>query len=101
SPCNKREPGTGCSALDGVNRGHAILGTSERCIAAHPSDLAVALVALDAVVHTEGRAGERRIPIDDFFLLPGDTPHLEHPLAHGDLVVAIDVPPLSFASRSL
>lgn len=101
SPCNKREPGTGCSALEGVNRGHAILGTSERCIATHPSDLAVALVALDAVVHTEGPTGERRIPIDDFFLLPGDTPHLEHPLAHGELVVAIEVPPLSYARRSL
>jgi xanthine dehydrogenase YagS FAD-binding subunit len=101
SPCNKREPGSGCSALEGVNRGHAILGTSERCIATHPSDLAVALVALDAVVHTEGHAGERHIPIDDFFLLPGDTPHIEHPLEHGELIVAIEVPALPFARRSL
>ncbi len=101
SPCNKREPGSGCSALDGVNRGHAILGTSERCIATHPSDLAVALVALDAVVRTEGAAGERHIPIDDFFLLPGDTPHIEHPLEHGELVVAIEIPALPFARRSL
>ena len=101
SPCNKREPGTGCSALDGINRGHAILGTSEQCIATHPSDLAVALVALDAVVRTEGPAGERRIPIDDFFLLPGDSPHIEHPLSHGELIVAIEIPSLPFARRSL
>jgi xanthine dehydrogenase YagS FAD-binding subunit len=101
SPCNKREPGTGCSALEGVNRGHAILGTSEQCIATHPSDLAVALVALDAVVRTEGPGGERAIAIDDFFLLPGDTPQVEHPLAHGELVVAIEIPPLPFARRSL
>lgn len=100
-PCNKREPGTGCSALDGVNRGHAILGTSEHCIATHPSDLAVALVALDAVVHVEGSDGERVIPIDEFFLLPGDTPHLEHPLAHGELVVAIELPALPLARTSL
>lgn len=101
SPCNKREPGSGCAALDGINRGHAILGTSEHCIATHPSDLAVALVALDAVVHTEGPAGERAITIDDFFLLPGDTPHVEHPLEHGELIVAIEVPALPTARRSL
>jgi xanthine dehydrogenase YagS FAD-binding subunit len=86
SPCNKREPGTGCSALDGLHRGHAILGTSEHCIATHPSDVAVALVAFDAVVHTLGPAGRRRIAIDDFFLLPGATPEREHPLEHGDVV---------------
>jgi xanthine dehydrogenase YagS FAD-binding subunit len=101
SPCNKREPGSGCSALDGVNRGHAILGTSEHCIATHPSDLAVALAALDAVVHTEGPAGERAIAIDDFFLLPGDPPQIEHPLEHGELIVAIEVPALPFARSSL
>jgi xanthine dehydrogenase YagS FAD-binding subunit len=101
SPCNKRVPGTGCSALDGINRGHAVLGTSEHCIATHPSDLAVALVALDAVVHTQGPGGERAIPIDDFFLLPGDTPHLEHPLEHGELIVAIVVPALPLARPSL
>jgi xanthine dehydrogenase YagS FAD-binding subunit len=101
SACNKRAPGSGCAALEGVNRGHAILGTSEHCIATHPSDLAVALVALDAVVHTEGPTGQRAIPVDDFFLLPGDTPHLEHPLEHGELVVAIEVPPLPVARRSL
>jgi xanthine dehydrogenase YagS FAD-binding subunit len=101
SPCNKREPGTGCSALDGINRGHAVLGTSEHCIATHPSDLAVALVALDAVVHTEGQSGERAIPIDEFYLLPGDTPHREHPLHHGELIVAIEVPASPVARTSL
>ena len=99
--CNKREPGSGCAALDGFNRGHAILGTSEHCIAMHPSDLAVALVALDAVVHTSGPSGERAIPIDEFFLLPGDTPQREHPLEHGELVVAIEVPAVPLARRSL
>jgi xanthine dehydrogenase YagS FAD-binding subunit len=92
SPCNKREPGSGCAALDGFNRGHAILGTSEHCIATHPSDVAVALVAFDAVIRTVGPAGERAIPFDDFFLLPGDTPQLEHPIAPGELIVGIDVP---------
>jgi xanthine dehydrogenase YagS FAD-binding subunit len=101
SPCNKRMPGSGCAALEGFNRGHAILGTSEHCIAAHPSDLAVALVALDAVVHTRGPRGERAIPIDDFFLLPGETPHLEHPLEHGELIVAIEVPGTPAARTSL
>ena len=101
SPCNKREPGSGCSALEGFNRGHAILGTSEHCIATHPSDLAVALVAFDAVVHTVGPAGERAIALDDLFLLPGDTPHLEHPLNHGELIVRIDVPAARVARRSI
>jgi len=101
SPCNKREPGTGCSASHGINRGHAILGTSEHCIATHPSDVAVALVALDAIVHIEGPAGARSIPISDFFLLPGETPHLEHPLEHGDLIVAIEVPSSPVARTSL
>ena len=101
SPCNKREPGTGCAALEGLNRGHAILGTSERCIATHPSDLAVALVAFDAVVHTVGPAGERAIAADDFFLLPGATPEREHPLAQGELIVAIEVPAARVARRSV
>jgi xanthine dehydrogenase YagS FAD-binding subunit len=92
SPCNKRDPGSGCAALEGFNRGHAILGTSEYCIATHPSDVAVALVAFDAVVHTLGPDGERSIPLDDFYLLPGETPELEHPLEHGELIVAIEVP---------
>jgi xanthine dehydrogenase YagS FAD-binding subunit len=101
SACNKREPGSGCAALEGINRAHAILGTSEHCIATHPSDLAVALVALDAVVSTQGPSGPRAIPIDDFFLLPGDTPQREHPLDHGELIVEIEVPALPLARRSL
>ena len=101
SPCNKRDPGSGCAALDGFNRGHAILGTSDKCIATHPSDVAVALVALDAVVHTRGPAGERAIGIDDFFLLPGDTPEREHPLEHGGLITAIEVPATPVARRSV
>ncbi|MGS2619716.1 FAD binding domain-containing protein [Micromonospora sp. LZ34] len=99
--CNKRLPGSGCSAMRGVNRGHAVLGTSDYCIATHPSDAAVALVALDAVVQTETLQGRRDIPIDDFFLLPGDTPEREHPIGHGELIVAIEVPPVPVASRSL
>ncbi len=101
SPCNKREPGSGCAALSGYNRAHAILGTSDKCIATHPSDLAVALVALDAVVHSHGPAGERAIPIDDFFLLPGDTPEREHPLEHGELIAAIEVPATPVARQSV
>jgi xanthine dehydrogenase YagS FAD-binding subunit len=98
SLCNKREPGAGCAALDGYNRAHAILGTSEHCIATHPSDLAVALVALDAVVHTVGPHGTRTIPIDDFFLLPGNTPEREHPLEHGEMITAIELPPVDLPS---
>jgi xanthine dehydrogenase YagS FAD-binding subunit len=99
--CNKRDPGSGCSALEGINRGHAILGTSDHCIATHPSDLAVALVAFDAVVHTLGPGGAREIPIDDFHLPPGDTPQLEHALEHGELIVALELPPLEIARASL
>jgi xanthine dehydrogenase YagS FAD-binding subunit len=101
SPCNKRDPGSGCAALAGFNRGHAILGTSDSCIATHPSDAAVALAAMDAVVHTRGPDGERAIPVDDFFLLPGDTPEREHPLEHGELIVAIEVPATPVARRSV
>jgi xanthine dehydrogenase YagS FAD-binding subunit len=101
SPCNKRAPGTGCSALEGLNRGHAILGTSEHCIATHPSDVAVAFVAFDAMVHTVGPNGAREIPIDDFYLLPGDTPEVEHPLDHGELIMAIELPQLPIARSSL
>ena len=101
APCNKRDPGTGCAALGGFNRGHAILGTSDKCIATHPSDVAVALVALDAVVHTRGPGGERAIPVDDFFLLPGDTPEREHPLEHGELITAIEVPATPMALQSI
>jgi len=100
-PCNKRDPGSGCAALTGFNRGHAILGTSGACIATHPSDVAVALTALDAVVHTRGPAGQRSIGIGDFFLLPGDTPEREHPLEHGELITAIGVPAAPIARRSV
>jgi xanthine dehydrogenase YagS FAD-binding subunit len=101
SPCNKRDPGSGCAALNGFNRGHAILGVSDKCIATHPSDVAVALVALDAVVHTRGTRSERGIPIDEFFLLPGDTPEREHPLQHGELITAIEVPATPVARQSV
>ncbi|WP_158894764.1 FAD binding domain-containing protein [Amycolatopsis anabasis] len=99
-PCNRRVPGSGCAALSGVHRNNAILGGSEHCIAVHPSDLAVALTALDAVVRTRGPAGERAIPIEELYLLPGDQPHRETALAHGELITAIDVPATAFAARS-
>ncbi|KAB8317357.1 xanthine dehydrogenase family protein subunit M [Tolypothrix campylonemoides VB511288] len=98
--CNKRQPDSGCDALEGFNRMHAVLGTSDRCIAAHPSDMCVALVALDAVVQTQGPTGERSIPISDFHLLPGETPHLETVLEHGEMITAVDLPAMPFAWRS-
>lgn len=98
--CNKRVPGSGCSAMDGLSGGHAILGTSAHCIATHPSDLAVALVALDAVVLTRGPEGERRFPVEDLYRLPGDTPHLEHTLRPAELIVAVEVPTGPHATRA-
>jgi xanthine dehydrogenase YagS FAD-binding subunit len=100
SACNKREPGSGCSAMDGANRAHAILGTSEKCIATHPSDFAVALVALDAVVQTIGPSGARSIQIGSFYLEPGDTPDREHPLEYGELIASVDVPGNPLAADS-
>lgn len=100
SPCNKRNPGSGCSALDGENRGHAILGGSDHCIAVHPSDLAVSLLALDATVLTMGPRGERRIRFGDFHLVPGSTPERENALEHGEMIVGIEVPVSRLASRS-
>ena len=91
--CNKREPGSGCAALEGFNRSHAILGTSDACVATHPSDLAVALTALEATVHLLGPAGERRVPIGDFLLEPGSTPQREQDLRPGELITAIEIPP--------
>jgi xanthine dehydrogenase YagS FAD-binding subunit len=98
--CNKREPGSGCAALHGENRLHAVLGGSGYCIAAHPSDLAVALVALDAIVVTARPGGGRRIPMEGFHLLPGDTPERENVLDPGELIVAIEIPALGYAQRS-
>jgi xanthine dehydrogenase YagS FAD-binding subunit len=100
TPCNKREPGSGCSALEGYNRDHAILGASQHCVATHPSDMAVALVALDAVVRTQRAEGERSIPLAELHRLPGDDPERDTGLDHGELITAIDVPPLAFATSS-
>jgi len=100
SPCNKRAPGSGCSAIGGENRGHAVLGGSESCIAVQPSDLAVALLALDATVVATGPSGERRIPFDEFYLLPGNSPDRETVLGHGDLIVGVEIPTSALALRS-
>jgi xanthine dehydrogenase YagS FAD-binding subunit len=99
-PCNKREPGSGCPALEGYHRELAILGASKACIATHPSDMAVALAALDATVRTVGPGGERTIPLVDFHRLPGDEPQRDTVLQHGELVTAVDLPPLPFGSCS-
>ena len=98
--CNKRAPGSGCSAVGGENRWHAVLGTSENCIAANPSDLAVALVALDASVELRGPGGQRIVPLVEFHRLPGDTPHIESVLEPGEVIVAIMVPANAAARRS-
>jgi xanthine dehydrogenase YagS FAD-binding subunit len=90
--CNKRSPGSGCAALHGLNRNHAIFGWSESCAATNPSDLAVALAAMDAIVIVRGQAGERRIPFTDFHRLPGNTPERDNVLDRGDLIVAVEVP---------
>ncbi|MGW0423897.1 FAD binding domain-containing protein [Streptomyces sp. NPDC003015] len=90
--CNKREPGSGCAALEGFNRTHAILGTSGQCVATHPSDVAVAFAALDATVHLLGPAGERSIAFADFLLQPGSTPNLEQALRKGELITAVEIP---------
>jgi len=92
TPCNKREPGTGCSAIGGVTRMHAILGTSEQCIATHPSDMCVALAALDATVSIAGRSGERSVAVADFHRLPGDSPHIDTVLAPGEIIVGVQLP---------
>jgi xanthine dehydrogenase YagS FAD-binding subunit len=100
-PCNKREPGSGCSAIVGLNRMHAVLGASDKCIATHPSDLAVALSALDAHVVVRGSSGERVIAVRDFHLLPGQHPEREHAIKAGEMITSIDLPALPFAKRSL
>ena len=100
-PCNKREPGSGCAAITGINRSLAILGTSERCIATNPSDMNVAMAALEATIHIRGTKGERSVPIGDFHLVPGDTPHRETVLEPGDLITHVTLPPPAAGSRSL
>jgi len=100
APCNKREPGTGCPALEGYNRIHAVLGGSDDCIATHPSDMCVALAALDAIVRVDGPHGERTIPFTEFHLAPGDHPDRETVLAPGELITSVDIPALAFATRS-
>ena len=98
--CNKRQRGSGCAAVSGAARMHAILGASEHCIALHASDLCVALVALDAVVHTQGTDGTRSFPLTEFYRIPGDTPDVENLLEHGELITAVEVPLLPPAARS-
>ena len=100
TPCNKREPGSGCSAIDGYNRIHAILGTSSKCIASHPSDMCVAMTALDAQIRVQGPRGERVIPITEFYVPYGEDPARETVLEHGELITAVDLPALPFAARS-
>lgn len=99
-PCNKRAPGSGCSAINGFNRMHAILGTSDKCIAVNPSDMNVALVALDAVVHVQGTKGEQSIPIANFHLLPGQTPEKETVLEKGDLITGVTLPDIPYAATA-
>lgn len=99
--CNKREPGSGCSAINGANRTLAILGTSEHCIATNPSDMNVALTALEATIHVQGVKGQRSIPIGEFYLSPGDTPHRETVLEPGDLITHVTLPPPAAGAKSL
>ncbi|MFT8243281.1 FAD binding domain-containing protein [Roseomonas sp. BN140053] len=99
TPCNKREPGTGCPAIGGLNRIHAILGTSEHCIATHPSDMCVALAALEATVHVTGAGGDRAIPMAEFHRLPGDTPERDTELRADEIVTAVELPPEGFAKH--
>lgn len=98
--CNKRNPGSGCAALDGYNRMHAVLGTSEHCIATHPSDMAVAMMALEATVHIRGPKGERAVPLNDFYFVPGSTPNRENVLTVGDLITHVTLPPLPDGTKS-
>jgi xanthine dehydrogenase YagS FAD-binding subunit len=100
APCNKRNPGSGCSAIEGDNRMHAVLGTSPACIATHPSDLAVALAAFDAVLTLRGPKGERKVAAADFHLIPGSTPQREHDLREGELITSVFIPDAPHARRS-
>jgi xanthine dehydrogenase YagS FAD-binding subunit len=98
--CNKRVPGSGCAAIGGFSRGSAVLGASEHCVATHPSDMAVALVMLDAVIEVQSLRGTRRIPIAELHRLPGDTPHIETALAADELITAVELPPVPVAANS-
>ena len=98
--CNKRTPGAGCAAREGLNAGHAIFGTSSHCIATHPSDLAVTLVALDATLRVRGPRGTRSFPVEALYRLPGTTPHLEHSLVPGELIVEVRVPLGAYARKA-
>lgn len=98
--CNKRNPGSGCDAVDGFNRMHAILGASPACVATHPSDMCVALATFDTVVHLEGANGARTLPLEDFHCLPGDHPEIETMLGPGELITAVELPPLPFSWNS-
>ncbi len=98
--CNKRSPGQGCDAVEGFHRIHAILGASNACVATHPSDMCIALAALDATVHLQGPAGSRTLPFTDLHRLPGDTPEVETALAPGELITAVTLPAMPFAARS-
>jgi xanthine dehydrogenase YagS FAD-binding subunit len=98
--CNKRQPGSGCAAQDGFNRIHAVLGGSEHCVATHPSDMAVAMMALEATVHTQGPKGERAIALDEFYLVPGSTPDRENVLQPGELITHVTLPVLASGTRS-
>jgi CO/xanthine dehydrogenase FAD-binding subunit len=100
SACNKRAPGSGCAAVTGAARMHAILGASHHCIALHASDLCVPLVALDAVVHLQGVGGRRSVPLTELYLLPGDRPDVENVLEHGELITRVDLPLLPVGARS-
>jgi xanthine dehydrogenase YagS FAD-binding subunit len=99
-PCNKREAGSGCGAMEGINRMHAIFGASPQCIAVHPSDMCVGLAALDAVVVIAGRKGERRIAFTDFHRLPGDHPESDNHLANGEMIISVEIPDNNFAKNS-
>ncbi|HUY80409.1 MAG TPA: xanthine dehydrogenase family protein subunit M [Acidobacteriaceae bacterium] len=98
--CNKREPGSGCAAQDGFNRIHAVLGGGEHCVATHASDMAVAMMALEAVVHTKGAKGERQIALEDFYLEPGSTPNMENVLEPGELITYVTLPKLAAGTKS-
>jgi xanthine dehydrogenase YagS FAD-binding subunit len=98
--CNKRLPGSGCAAITGYNRMNAVLGTSDKCIATHPSDMCVAMAALGAIIYVQGPKGTRSIPFSEFHLLPGQTPQIEHTLKRDELITHVEIPALSFAAKS-